>query len=83
MRSTTVDWQESQGRESSPMRLIFTRLQKQLSSRSIYEVPFFGSPHWHVEKNAYSSDVAPFLRLLPKPAPEEKYSPVSARKHKL
>ena len=78
MRSTTVDWQESQARESSPMRVIFTTIIKPQ-----YEVPFFCSPHWHVENYAYSSDVPPFLQLVPKPAPEEKYSPVSARKHKL
>ena len=46
MRSTMVDWQESQARESSPMRVIFTRLQKQLSSRSMkchFSAPLIGT----------------------------------------
>ena len=80
MRSTTVDWQESQTRDSAPMRVIFTRSQKQLSSRNMkshFAAPLIGNlTLW------CSSDVAPCVRLVPKPAPEEKYSPVRTRKYK-
>ena len=35
MRSTTVDRQESQARDSAAMQVISTRLQKQLSGRNM------------------------------------------------
>ena len=46
MRFTTVDWQESQARDSAAMQVTFTRLQKQLSSRNMeghFSAPLIGT----------------------------------------